>query len=49
MKDVSELIEFVTLHFPTATIGEDNDGQIVIYTDLAETPDGWIVPYEAAQ
>jgi hypothetical protein len=49
MRDVSELIELVALHFPGATIGEDNDGQIVIYTDLAETPDGWIVPYEPAE
>lgn len=47
--DANELIREVLKLFPTATIGEDNDGQIVIYTDLAETPDGWIVPYEAAQ
>ena len=47
--DANELIRKVLELFPTATIGEDNDGQIVIYTDLAETPDGWIVPYEAAQ
>lgn len=48
MKNASELIEFVALHFPNATIGEDNDGQIVIYTDLSEMPDGLIAPYEAA-
>jgi len=31
---------------PNATVGDDNDGQIVIYTNVRELPDGTLVELE---
>lgn len=40
MKKIREII-------PTAAFGEDDDGQIIIYTDLAEMPDeDELVPFD---
>lgn len=30
---------------PNATIGEDDDGQLVVYTDLLENIDGDLIPF----
>ncbi len=35
-----ELMRKVLAIMPDAQLDEDNDGQIVIYTDLEETPNG---------
>lgn len=39
-KNSNELFLAVLKLFPTAELGEDSDGQIVIYTNLTETPNG---------
>lgn len=33
--------------FPNATVGEDNDGQIIIYTDMTVDNEENLVPFEA--
>lgn len=35
-----DLMRKVLTLFPDAELGEDNDGQIVIYTDMEEGPNG---------
>lgn len=35
-----EFMELVLKDFPNAHVGEDSDGQLVIYTNLKETLDG---------
>lgn len=32
--------------FPDATVEEDNDGQLVIYTNLRENEDGNVVSFD---
>ena len=39
-----ELIRKVLLILPDAELGEDNDGQIVIYTGLTEQSAGTVTP-----
>ena len=34
MKDIHELMEKINEICPDATIGEDNSGQLIIYTDV---------------
>ena len=33
MRTFNDMLEIVLQYFPNAEIGEDNDGQLVIYTD----------------
>lgn len=33
-------------YLPNCSFGEENDGQIVIYTDMRESEDGYLVPFE---
>lgn len=40
METVNDLLTQVLRLFPNAEIGEDNDGQLVIYTGLSEGADG---------
>jgi hypothetical protein len=40
-------IGFVLANFPQAEVGEDNDGQLIIYTNLHQDPEtGQIVPFK---
>ena len=39
-KTSDDLLRAILRIIPGASIGEDNDGQIVIYTNLQETPKG---------
>ena len=39
-KNANDLLTAILRVIPTASIGEDNDGQIIIYTNLQETPKG---------
>jgi hypothetical protein len=39
-KNADELLRAILKIIPGASIGEDNDGQIVIYTNLSETDKG---------
>lgn len=40
MKTFNELLTQVLSIIPNASVGEDNDGQLVIYTNLTEDEDG---------
>jgi hypothetical protein len=40
------LMQAILEILPNATIGEDNDGQLVIYTDVSVTADGQLVPLD---
>ena len=42
----NELAHQIAMILPYATFGEDNDGQILIYTDMTETADGRLVPFQ---
>lgn len=46
-KTLSELMSLIHTVFPQAYFGEDNEGQIVIYTDLREGDDGELVKFES--
>lgn len=37
---IDEFMKHVFTAFPLAEIGEDNDGQLIIYTGLTEVRDG---------
>lgn len=39
-------MEFMLLNYPKAELGEDNDGQLVIYTGLKQHDDGHIGPFD---
>lgn len=41
---LDELYVAITAILPNATFGEDNDGQLIIYTDMTETETGRIRP-----
>ena len=43
--NISEAMQGILSVFPNATIGEDNDGQIVIYTDVRLVRGGTLVPF----
>jgi hypothetical protein len=43
-RNLQELTEYLGEYLPEATVGEDNDGQIVIYTNLYERDD-WTLAY----
>jgi len=43
MKTFEELMKAVVELLPNATLSEDNDGQIIIFTNLKETGDRRIV------
>jgi hypothetical protein len=49
MGTLDELVNWVGDNLPNATIGEDNDGQLVIYTDLRETAGGQLAAMELAE
>ena len=49
MKTFCELMNWIGEALPNATIGEDNEGQLVIYTDLRETDGGQLAEMEAAE
>lgn len=40
-----DFMRLVLAQFPNAEVGQDNDGQLVVYTGLHEL-DGSIVPFE---
>lgn len=40
-----ELVKAVLGILPNATFGDDNDGQLVIYTDLFEGAEGQLKPF----
>lgn len=44
--NTQELINALVPAFPNATIGEESDGQIVIYTNMHYNSDGSIVEYD---
>ena len=46
MRTFGDLYVEVTNLFPNATIGTDNDGQLIVYTNLIETSDGTIEEME---
>ena len=46
---LNDLMRMVQKILPDAQFEEDNDGQIVIYTDLEETPNGTIRKFEAPE
>lgn len=41
-----ELYSIVLGIFPNASIGEDNDGQLVIYTDMMLGKNDEVIPFE---
>lgn len=41
-----ELMSKILEIMPNATLDEDNHGQIIVYTDLEETPDGHIENFQ---
>lgn len=41
-----ELMRVMTLWLPFAELGEDNDGQLVIYTGLNDTGEGTLTPFQ---
>jgi hypothetical protein len=48
MSNFDELYHAILAILPGAEIGEDNDGQLVIYTGLRESgPDGELEEYDA--
>lgn len=40
-----ELMTAILKILPEASFDEDNDGQIVIYTNMEETIDGTLIPF----
>ena len=38
--NIDELMRVILAFLPQATIGEDNDGQIIVYTNLTQTDGG---------
>lgn len=44
-KTISELLAAILPILPDATLGEDNSGQIIIYTDLTTQGDDTLVPF----
>ena len=42
-KTYADLAHLVASILPDATIGEDNDGQLVVYTNLTEDPKGNLI------
>jgi len=46
MKTFDDLMRAVLAILPGAQLEEDNYGQIIIYTDLAETSDGMLVDFD---
>ena len=42
-----EFMDKMLTAFPDATVGTDNDGQLVIYTGLRGTAFDEVVPFEA--
>lgn len=40
---LDQLLSIILPLMPDATVGEDNDGQVVIYTNLIEMPDGTLL------
>lgn len=50
MTTFNEFMEKMLTAFPNAQVGEDNDGQLIIYTDLQrKTTEGYndiVVPFE---
>jgi hypothetical protein len=45
---LGDLMSLIAGPLPNATVGEDNDGQLVIYTDLRETAGGQLAAVELA-
>lgn len=43
---VDDAMRAVLAVFPTATVGSDNDGQLVVYTDCRVNGDFELVPFE---
>ena len=46
-KTYAELVNLIAAILPNASFGEDNEGQLVIYTNLSEDRDGNLVEFEA--
>ena len=46
MKTFDDLMRAVLTILPSAQLEEDTYGQIIIYTDLAETSDGTLVAFD---
>jgi hypothetical protein len=44
--DMDELMREVLKTFPKADVGEDNDGQLVIYTNLTLDANQNVVPFK---
>lgn len=44
--DLSTAMGRVMDIFPNASVGEDNDGQIIIYTDMTVDSTETLVPFE---
>ena len=44
-RNLQELVEWIGTYLPYATIGEDNEGQLVVYTNLYETDKGDLANY----
>jgi hypothetical protein len=46
MQTLDDLIKAILPILPDAQIGEDNDGQLVIYTNLYENDTGFLDTYD---
>ena len=44
-KTYATLVQAITAILPNACFGEDNEGQLVIYTDLMEDRQGNVTPF----
>lgn len=44
--DMDELFRKILSILPNASFDEDNDGQIIIYTDKRESSDGEVIDYD---
>ena len=44
---MDNLMSRLLRYLPNATFGEDNEGQLIIHTDLQLGEDGMVYPFEA--
>ena len=43
---LNEMIEALLAIFPNFTLGEDNSGQLLVYTDVMLTEEDTVVPFK---
>lgn len=46
MQTINDLFRHLETFLPGASLGEDNEGQLIIYTNLKEVGDGYLAEFE---